>query len=159
MTEFLVGLITGGGLITAWKWATGWNIVNLALAIENRRTSSMGTEMDDLVSILKLRKGDRATLALEGVRFVVSSDGKEIGRGTVEEIRPAELPRTLNITPGEETQFAAHFVVPARSVCKITVTVAGRSLRSRHAPPSAWTISDFSVPLPGRGQVKPSPLS
>lgn len=153
MAEFLLGLITGGGLITVWKWVAGWNNVNLSLTIENRRTSSKTAERDDLVSVLKLKKGDRATLSLEHIRFSIASEEKEIGGGMVDDVRCSEVPRSLNVTPGEETQFAFHTLVPARAVCKITVTVTGRSLRTKHAQLGVWKITDFSVPIPYKGNV------
>lgn len=148
--KFLAGLVTGGGLVAAWKWMTGWNLINLSLAIENSRIP-LGTKgVDNLVSVLKLEKGDRATLALEGIRFVVTSDGRELGSGIVNEIKLSEVPRSLNITPGERTHFAFHCVVPSDAVCKITVIVTGRSLRTKRAPLGVWKATGFSIPGPSK---------
>ena len=151
--KFLAGLVTGGGLVAVWKWIAGWNLINLSLAIANRRTPVGTTGTDNLVSVLKLKKGDRATLAVEGIRFVVTSDGREIGSGIVDEIRLSEVPRSLNITPGEETHFAFHCVVPSNVVCKITVTVTGRSLRTKRAPLGVWKATEFSIPELPKGKA------
>ena len=149
--EFLTGLLTAGGLVTLWKWIAGWNRINLSLVIENRRTPAVPSGTDHLVSLLKLKKGDRATLAMESIRFVVTVDHNEVASGGVEEIKLSEVTRTLNITPGEETHFAFHCAVPTDAVCKITATVTGRSLR-KWAPLAVWKATDFSVPVaPQRG--------
>ena len=149
--EFLTGLLTGGGLVTVWKWAAGWNRINLSLGIENRRNSTPSSGTDDLVSVLKLKKGDRATLALESIHWVVTSGKNELASVPVDEIKLSEVRRTLNITPGEETHFAFHCRVPVEAVCKVTATVMGRSLRTVCAPLSVWKATEVSVPRPPTG--------
>lgn len=145
--QFIAGVLTGGGLITVWKWVAGWNRINLSLAVENRRTPGTSPNADELISVVRLKKGDRATLCLESVRFLVTTDDKEVASGTVNELNPSELRRTLNITPGEETHFAFHCRVPASAVCKVATTVTGRSLRIACAPLAVWKATEFSVPM------------
>lgn len=146
--EFLTGLFTGGGLVAFWKWIAGWNLVNLSLTIENHRVPVAATGIDNLVSLLKLKKGDRAILGLESIHFSVTSNNREIGSGTVEEIKLSEVPRSLNITPGEETHFAFHCQVPSDAVCKVVATVIGRSLKTKRAPLAVWKATAFSIPGP-----------
>jgi len=151
---FLAGLITGGGLVAAWKWIAGWNLVNLSLAIVSRRTPEGTTGTDNLVCVLKLKKGDRAPLALESIRFVVMSDGRQIESGVVDETKPSEVSRSLNMTPGEETHFAFHCLVPSTAVCKVAVTVTGRSLRTKWAPLGVWKATEFSIPGISKGEAR-----
>jgi hypothetical protein len=155
--KFLAGLLTGGGLVAAWKWIAGWNLINLSLVIENSRTPFGTSGTDNLVSTLKLKKGNRATLAVESIRFAVTANGREIGNGTVDDIKLSEIPRSLNITPGEETHFGFHCVVASDIVCKVTVTVTGRSLRTKRAPLGVWKASAFSVPEPPKGASNAAP--
>ncbi len=118
----------------------------------------MGTTgTDHLVSVLKLKKGDRATLAVESIRFVVTSDDREIGSGIVDETKLTEVPRSLNITAGEETHFAFHCRVPSDSACKVAATVTGRSLRTKRAPLGVWKATEFSVPKPPKRKTDAAP--
>jgi hypothetical protein len=139
------GLLTG--VLVAWKWLTGWNLVNLSLSIENTRFPADSVPgMDNLVSVLKLKKGDRAKLTLENVRISVTADSVEIDDASLDEIVVPELSRNLKLTPGEEAQFAFHWQVPSKAVCKIKAEVFGRS--SRLARAGVWKSTAVSIPKP-----------
>src|SRR5262245_47927953 len=153
---FVTGVITGGGLLTVWKWIAGWNYVNMSVAIENRRTKSQLAEHDDLVTLIKLKKGDRAALALDEVRLEVEAVGMAKLAQSASEVM-TELGRKLNLTPGEETLFAFVNSVPKTANCKVIVTVTGKTLGSRYTPArlnpkSIWKATEISCPIP---QTKP----
>ena len=154
--KFITGFLTAGGLAATWKFLAGWHRINLTLVIENRRTPGSSSGTDELVSVLRLKKGDRATLAIDSIHFAVTSDQTEIASGTVGEITLSQVPRTLNITPGEETHFAFHCRPPTHAVCKVSATVIGRSLR-RWAPLAVWKATEISVPLPQKARANAEP--
>ncbi len=150
--KFITGFLTAGGLAGIWKLGAGWHRVNLTLAIENRRTPSLSSGTDELVSVLRLKKGDRATLAIDSIHIAVTSSQTEIAGGAVGEIALSQVPRTLNLTPGEETHFAFHCQPPAHAVCKVSATVTGRSLRN-WSPLGVWKATEISVPLPQKARA------
>ncbi len=155
--KFVSGVLTGGGLLTIWKWLAGWNKTNLTLLIEMKRTPSSEQDIDHLVCYLKLKKGDRSTIALQGINLVLIANGSEILNQSVEEIRIPNEHRNLNITPGEEAQFAFHHLVPHTAICKSIGTVTGRALQ-RWGTLATWKATDYSVPaLPNDSTVKKAP--
>jgi len=148
----IAGFLTGGSLLTVWKYLSGANNVNLSLELQTRRTPSGAEGRHDLVCLLKLKKGDRATLRLQTVAFF-----SKCGSSQDEQKHKVNLcvvagkaERQLNITPGEETHFAVHFVVKATEVCSVRAEVKGQGLAWRRVPIGVWHASEVSVPhLPG----------
>ena len=147
--EFLSGFIFGGGLFTLWKSFAGWSQVNLSLGIELRRCPQIKAqnELDHLVCVAKLKKGDRANLVIEKIHVLVREGNRIQASEFIDDVNIQEASRTLNITPGEEAQFSTYVLVPHSAVCKVVVTVFGRTIRKR-APLSVWRVTDFSVPEP-----------
>jgi hypothetical protein len=142
----IVGVITGGGLLTAWKYVSGAQNVNLSLQLEVRRTPSPVEGFHDLVCLLKLRKGDRATLRLETIVFFTKCESSGKQSHSVDLcVTAGGKTRKLNITPGEEAHFAIHVVIPSTEHCSISAEVTGRGLASRWAPVGIWRASEVSV--------------
>jgi hypothetical protein len=122
----------------------------MTLSIDNRRTKSASSELDDLVTIIKLKKGDRASLALHSVSVEVEMNGTQLYSQSAPEVVPKEVSRNLNLTPGEETHFAFVGSVPSTANCKVIATVTGKTLGSRFAPfasVSIWKASEISCPI------------
>jgi len=144
--HYVVAAIIGGGLVTAWKWLAGWQRINLSLQLGTRRTRSSDPLWHDLVCVVKLKKGDRATLLLDSVTMIVQSGQTTLLNYSVPEVHAPEANRSLNITPGEETHFAAYCRAPKDAVCIVTATVTGRSLAWRRTPVAVWKATEVSVP-------------
>ncbi len=149
---FVSGIVTGGGLLTAWKWIAGWNYVNMTLVIENRRTKSPQAESDDLVTVVKIKKGDRAALSIDEIRVEIEAVGVSKLVQSAPEVM-TELGRKLHLTPGEETHFAFVNSVPSMANCRVIATVTGKTIGSQYSPvrlnpQSVWKATEISLPIP-----------
>ena len=142
----IVSALAGGGVVTAWKWLTGWQNVNLSIQLEIRRTPSDTLDEHDAVCLVKLKKGDRATLRLESIIFTTKIGSKMPVDHDIDLLitTPAK-DRKLNLTPGEEAHFAIYLKVPSKELCSVSVTVLGRSISGKGRL-GVWRGSDVSVP-------------
>lgn len=148
----LVSGLSAGGL-TVWRIMAGYNVVNLSLAIDAKRTPIASSEKHNLVTTIELKKGKAGSLVLERLEVSVTYPDQEAPVSHRFDTYLRDLGRHLNITPDEETQFAAHFQVPSNAICQIEVTVSGVSIRPTLAgmrllpvAPSRWKASAISVP-------------
>jgi len=163
-SSFLSGTAVGTGAFWVWKAVTGYFRVNLSQQIELRRTPGGSPGTDDLVVLIKLKKGDRATLALEAVKVWLFEGERNLDDPTLLEqepawiIRPVICRRPLNLTPGEETHFAFHRTVSDKALYLAVARIEGKSMLVKCWPQAGWIASQVSVPgekemkkLTGRG--------
>jgi hypothetical protein len=150
--------VRGGGYLTA----------NLALTVECRRQKSASSNwLDDLCVVATVKRGGNRTIKL--LYGAVRTETLQSHMTTAKELqfkrvdydrdrilsgrRPSvswdfDHPRYpfLFMPPGDESQFACHFMVPRAEPCQIDVLVFGRS-KSFKIKVSQWRASDISLPL------------
>jgi hypothetical protein len=171
----LIGLLATGGF-ALWRIISGHYVINLTTQIETQRTASNRVgDKDHLVTVIRLKKGMFSTATLEKLMVRVLAEDSVIYVRDIRAVHVAD-DRYLNMSPGEETQFAAHCEVAAGDVCEIEVEVAGRRWEASfvrkirlfakeknlawggalYPAECYWRAVAISAPLPPRDSTKPS---
>jgi hypothetical protein len=152
------GVAVGG--LAVWSALTGKYIVNLTVELDLKRTPNTKRGDHDLVFTAKLKKGSNATLAVERMDVQVDKGTPPPETKQIDAVH-IDLGRSLNVPPGEQTQFAQHFAVPSDAVCEVQLTIQGRRYRAipflkwlLPAPPGRWRATAISVPYLDSNEAK-----
>ncbi len=139
------------------KQTRGFGIPNLSVLVSSRRTASGDKDRDWLAIDLALKKPDRGSISLHGIRArVMSRSGSEEvtfwGSYLVHDFSGptsrADWDRQsdpLNVTPGEDVMLSAIVTAPTGEPCKIDVLVLG--VQYGEAIIGEWHASTVSLPL------------
>jgi hypothetical protein len=148
---YLGSAALGGVTVGLWKALSGYFKVNLSIAIEVRRTPGTLPGTHDMVVLVKLKKGDRASLAVEKLSIWLFPGERNLNETALLDeqptwtITPLVFNRPLNLTPGEETHFAFHQTISESITVFVVSKVEGRTLRRKWWPRSGWLASDIST--------------
>lgn len=127
----LLVVLTGLGTVAyaVWRLVSGHFVINLTVGIDlQRMPNKIDPTKHDLVVNTKLKKGNQSTLTLTSLQVRVSSQGCDLFVHEVDDIHVAQC-RDLNLSPGEETQFASWCQVPSEATCFVQVAVSGRTFQ------------------------------
>ena len=144
--------VSGGVVLWLWQALSGHFFVNLSIQLELRRTPSNSPGFHDLVTLVKLKKGDRATLALDEIAVWLVTDGHEprkvslLSEQPLCDIKSEVIERPLNITPGEETHFAYHHAIPQDCTYLIVARVMRKAVMGKRWRRAVWIASEISTP-------------
>jgi hypothetical protein len=132
-----------------WRLVSGHFITNLVMTIELERTAKNerrptpiddldDDNADDLVTIIKLKKGIWSALTLHELYveiFALNGKGERVskdpvGRYSTDAFDTPEKGRTLNLTPNEETQYSIYCPIKSGVVYEVKVTLKGERYKT-----------------------------
>lgn len=173
----LGSMITAGGVLVAgWyffvKKERGYHVPNLSPSVSCERSRSGNAGRDHLAIRVTLKKGERGTLGLlaaagrvtyQAHPEVVTFWGCNLAQRRSADGRCIDWTATggtMNITPGEETQFATATRVPAGVACQIDVAVLalqyGETWPDGETKKGQWQASTVSLPIAPNEALQPA---
>jgi hypothetical protein len=158
-----IGLLAGAGYFI-FKVRSGYEVLNVRLAIRCERAPKPESEMDFLAVTAIVSKGDRGSVLVQDAQAQVIAGGAcqrihfiGVERLSIERVQEDWLFRHvvrwgvrsrtasfLNLTPGEETQFSCLCEVPRKEPCTIEAVLLGHRPGSRRI--GQWRASQISLP-------------
>jgi hypothetical protein len=158
--------IVGAGLYFLYRAATGFFLINLSLRVECTRLPQ-DDSTDYLVCRIHLKKGERGTLQIHDAQIRIGNsepvsldemqrlswveESIDPSRGHAKRMkiqwgdRSVEEP-FLNMTPGEEAEFARYSSVPRSEMCLVQVVLLGKL--TAYPRVAQWRATCVSTPLP-----------
>jgi hypothetical protein len=151
------------GAFFIWKLRSGYQIMNLSLGLQCRRTAR-DADTDLLIVTATLTKGDRGSLEVHDAqaRFTIrervhtaSFAGLERSGYKTESLSAAERhvlnwsrrsksSPFLRLTPGESSCISCSIEVPKSETCFVEVAVLGKQAGGKKV--GQWKATDVSVP-------------
>jgi hypothetical protein len=159
-----LALVAGGGYFI-YKVLSGYEVINVKLAVTTSRTPMPNSDRDYLNVVATFTKGDRGSVLLHDAQVRIkphTGDPQQLAFVGVERLSirlavQGDLQRQeirwgtrsqdaafLNLTPGEETHFATYTDVPRNEPCTVEVVFLGQRPSSKRI--GQWRASCVSMP-------------
>ena len=156
--------ILATALYFAIKILGGYEVLNVKLAVRSKRESKPNSDRDYLAITATVTKGDRASVQLHDAQARITVNGlsheiafKGVERLSIKKIEEQSIYRHvvlwglrskkatfLNLTPGEESEFACITEVPKDQACIVEVVFLGQRPNSIRL--GQWRASHASLP-------------
>ena len=147
LIKLIGSFVSGGVVVWLLRAFAGDFFVNLSVQLEPRRTPGVSPGTHDLVVLVKLKKGDRATLSLDEIVVWLFAGNKQLTRNSLLSEKPTcnlkseVIKRSLNLTPREEIHFALHHTISDSCVCLVVARVRRSSIIGKRWRRAVWIAS------------------